>query len=77
MKTLISFIIGVFVFYLLIVKVDGAIVDLIVSALPQSAADWKPLLSIILWIILVFFTFGIAFVISYFAGILVRIFLGK
>ena len=76
MKSVISIIVGILVF-IGIFCIDGAIIKYILDLFPRSAADWLPLLKVILWICAIIWTTGLAIILSMLAGALVRIFLGE
>jgi membrane protein implicated in regulation of membrane protease activity len=76
MKSIISFLAGVTIFLLLIVKGDGYLISIVLDAIPASAHEWLKLIKIGLWIVAIIFTTGIAFIISAFVGKMVKIILG-
>lgn len=76
MKTLISVLVGILVAYLMFFKFDAFVVNSVLDAIPQSADEWKPLLKIVLWIIMVCVTFGLTVMLAVLAGFLTRVILG-
>ncbi len=77
MKNLLGFIVGLIVFLVLIFVVDKAIVNAILNAIPASADEWLGLIKIGVWFVIIWFTLGLAVVISMGVGVLTRAILGK
>lgn len=59
MKGIISVIVGLIVFYLIFFQIDPAIVNWIVSKVPESAGDWIGLIEIGVWIVTLAWTIGL------------------
>ncbi len=77
MKSIIGFIAGVIVFFVLIFVVDKAIVNAIVSLFPASAADWLGVIKVGTWFVILWFTLGLAFLISMIVGMIIQAIFGK
>jgi len=75
MKAFVTIIVGICVFLLLIVGVDGAIINAIIHSFPPAAAEWLGIIKVALWFLFFWFTAGIAFIISVLIASLVRIIL--
>lgn len=67
MRIIVKLIIGALIFLglgYLGILLDSMIVNAIVDAIPKSHAEWKDLINIICWIVIIIFTFGPIFGIS-------------
>lgn len=71
MRGLVAVIIGIITFLLIIFYVDPYLVDQIMSLFPDSAKDWFKLIRFVAWLAVLFFTTGLAIVISTLVGIIV------
>lgn len=58
MKGLISVLVALLLMWLVFFKLDPAIVNWFLNLIPASHNDWKPMLKVIGWIVVVFFTGG-------------------
>jgi hypothetical protein len=77
MKTIIPILIGILTFFLLLIYGDGWIISEVVKTIPARAVEWVPMIRLGLWILAVCFTTGIAIVISFFVGGIVKILMDK
>ena len=59
MKTIVSILLGLVIFYLIFFQLDPAIVSWIISKVPVSAGEWLGLIEVIVWIIVILFTGGL------------------
>ena len=65
MKMLFSIIIGIIVFAIIILWIDPMIISIVMKLIPESAHEWFGLIKLGLWIILLVFTLGLTFTISF------------
>lgn len=72
MKTLISLMVSLIIAFLLIYFVDGAIVNYIISKIPNSAGEWIGLIKAGIWIIILVLTSGIVIWISVAIGLILN-----
>lgn len=70
MKTIVSVIAAIITFFCIIFFVDPMIVHGIVSLFPKSAAEWIPVIKIAVWLVVLGFSLGITFLISYLVGVI-------
>lgn len=56
MKTFISIVLCLFLFWLVIFQLDPMIINWIMSKIPTSVGEWKGLIEVAAWIVLLIFT---------------------
>lgn len=79
MKTIISVLVGLVIFYLIFFQLDPWIVNSIMNAIPQeeSIIEWMKLLKIAVWFFVISLTAGLGIGLSVWIGGIARIILDE